>query len=131
MVPQEGVLCVTLVICLSLWVAEGRGSLWLRLTAEHRQAEVARVLFTHLLLEGLLLTFQQGQEAGSQTMERGTEEQTQRDRQGKTHSQGCSNNWLILQTLGENSNGNRKTFKTKYFYFSETYKQKSIYIYHL
>lgn len=66
----------------------GQGSLWLRLTAEHRQAEVARVLFTHLLLEGLLLTFQQGQEAGSQTMERGTEEQTQRDRQGKTHSQG-------------------------------------------
>lgn len=70
--PLEGVLCIIHVICLPLGSGELR-SLWLRLTPEHRQAEMAQVLFTHSLLEGLLLTLQQGPETGSQTKERGME----------------------------------------------------------
>lgn len=76
---------------------------------------MARVLLTHSLLEGLLLTFQQGQETGSQTKERGTEEQTQGDRQEKRHSQSGSDNWLNLQTLGRTAMGIERLLKLNIF----------------
>lgn len=136
---QEAVVCCLSISFLSVTWAEATGWRALRRESsilftwsvslpavESKEVPVAQpysqtegwdgVLFAHSFSEVLLLTFQQGQETGSQTKERSTRERP-KESQEKIDPQIRSSNWLILLTSGRVGNGNKEDFLNEMFLF--------------